>query len=121
MPIDAKNAERIVLLSPDDDYAGLYEVIWELHRLYPEQTLGEKYAAAEQAVRSLLERDWIRLYTWRGSFSNQEVEEIEPASVEEILSHPASWYPEYYGGGRIVFGATEEGERAWAEGALKGD
>ena len=97
MPIDAKEAERVVLLEANEDYCGLYEAIWELNGLHEESTLGEVYGAAERDVRSLLERDWIKLYRRPDFLSGGQIEKIDTASVEEVLSNPVSWYPEYGG------------------------
>jgi hypothetical protein len=113
--IDAKEARRIVLLQANEGYSGLYAIIWELSTVHAGSTLGERYAAAEQAVRELIERGWISLYR-----SRAHPEDIDPATVAEVLSNPVSWYPEY-AGVRIVFAATEEGKRAYASGALEGD
>ena len=112
--------ERMVLSSANEDYFGLYEIIWELNSTFPQEGLGEKYAAAEAAVRSLLARGWIQLYRRKGGFNRDSptYEPVELDTIEEVLSNPVSWYPEY-ANERIECTATEDGERAYYAGALQ--
>ncbi len=63
----------------------------------------------------MIDRGWIYLYQCNQHFDN--CEEIDAVSVEEILSNPVSWYPEY-GEIRIVLAATEDGERAYMSGTF---
>lgn len=114
MMINSKDAKRLVLTSATEDYTGLYEVVWELNTVYSTTSLGEKYAAAETAVRELLQQGWIALYRRRGLGKDETYEPIEATSIEEVLANPVSWYPDY-GGVCIVLTSTAEGERVYRE------
>lgn len=117
MMINSKDAKRLVLTSATEDYTGLYEVVWELNTMYSTASLGGKYAAAETAVRELLQQGWIALYRRRDGGTDETYEPIEATSIEEVLTNPVSWYPDY-GGVCIVLASTEEGERAYRESAI---
>ncbi len=88
MSIGQKEAQQIVLTLANEDYFRLHEIVWRLNSVYPKSTLDQKYSAAEQAVRSLIDRRWISLYQCKNYFDNYE--EIEASSTEEILSNPVS-------------------------------
>src|SRR5919112_2852751 len=112
--ISEQRTERILLASANEDYTGLYELIWELNTKLPDATLGEKYEAAERATRKLLDLGWVRLYCT--DLRLQRFEELDTPSAKEALSEPTSWYPvqSWVSEGEgvlIVFAATEEGEQ----------
>ena len=115
--MDAIEIEKLLLASAADDYAGLYEAIWELNATFPSESLGNKYEAASAAIRALHARGWIELYEMsplqEGKYRYQVIPESE---VQAVLENPVSWYPDY-GGVRIVFSITASGERAWSSGA----
>ena len=75
----------------------------------------------QAAVRNLLGFGWITLFRRKG-FDGEPVtyEPVEPDQIEEVLSSPHSWYPEY-AGESIEFGATEGGVSACRSGAARWD
>ena len=92
-----------------DDYTGLYEAVWELNSSYPEASLGEKYDAAESALRTLLSKGLVALYKVNVS-ETMDIDRyiaIETSEIGHIVQNPVSWYPDY-NGERIVFAATDE-------------
>ncbi len=114
--ISDQRTERILLSTANEDYTGLYELIWVLNTKFPDAPLGEKYSAAERATRKLLDLGWVRLY--RTDLRWQRFEELDTSSAKEALSEPTSWYPvKSWGpeseGVLIVFAATEAGEQAY--------
>jgi hypothetical protein len=114
MKIDRKDAEAMLLSSANEDYTGLYEAVWELNSAYPEASLGEKYDAAESAIRALLSKGLASLYKVNVSDAMQldKYVPLENACIGSLLENPSSWYPEYHGE-RIVFAATDEGEKVY--------
>lgn len=116
--IEVKKAEAILLSSANEDEIGLYEAIWELNACFPNSSLGEKYEAAERAVRSLHAKDLIEFHrmVFTDDYKDYQYEPIDPGELDEILSNPVSWYPDY-AHVRIVFTATEAGERAYFSGS----
>ena len=106
-----------MLSSANEEYVGLYELIWELNTNFPDATLAEKYGTAERGTRKLLDLGWISLY--RTDPRWQRFEELD-TSPRQALSDPTSWYPvkswePQNEGVLIVFAATEAGEQAYLE------
>lgn len=118
--INPQEAVKRLLSSATEDYFGLYEVIWEFNAAFPHASIGEKYGAAEAAVRDLLGRGWIALYRRKDGFtqSSPRYEQIEPEQVEAVLQNPTSWYPEY-ADERIECTTTEAGDNAYYGGELR--
>lgn len=115
--MDAIEIEKLLLASAADDYAGLYEAIWELNATFPSESLGNKYEAASAAIRALHARGWIELYEMSPLQEGKYRYQLIPGSeVQAVLENPVSWYPDY-GGVRIVFSITDSGEQAWSSGA----
>jgi hypothetical protein len=112
--VNAIDIEKLLLASAAEDYAGLYEAIWELNAAFPAESLGDKYDAAAAALRALLGRGWITLYE-RSPLTDGEYryQAIPAAALESVLANPVSWYPDY-SGLRIVFSITAAGEQAWS-------
>jgi hypothetical protein len=117
--ISDEHTEQILLSAANEDYTGLYELIWELNSLFPDASVGEKYGAAERAARKLLDLGWIRLY--QNDLKLERFEELDPTSAKDALSDPTSWYPvkswtSESEGVRIVLAITEAGEQAYLKG-----
>lgn len=115
--IDETEARRLVLSSANEDYCGLYEIIWEFNSRFPDAPLGEKYAAAECAIRTLHSEGLIELHRmiFTDDYRDHRYERLDPGAVDGTLSNPVSWYPDH-AHIRIVFSATQAGERAYYSG-----
>ncbi len=105
---------REVLTKANEDYSGLYEVVWSFRTNFmPNATEQELIAAAASAVQTQLARGTIRLVRFRMR-PVPEVQDVPDSEVAGILQSASSWsppgswedwYPSFY--------ATDEGERAW--------
>jgi hypothetical protein len=110
----ADEMSREVLTKANEDYSGLYEVVWSFRTNFmPHATEPELIEAATKAVQSQLEQRNIRLIRFRMKPS-PEVQDVPEAEIPGILGSRDSWqppkswedwYPSFY--------ATDEGERAW--------
>jgi hypothetical protein len=114
MKILRNDAEAMLLSSANEDYTGLYEAVWELNSSYPNASLGEKYDAAVGAIRALLSSGLVALYKVNVSEAMylDRYLAIDKSDSWNLLENPVSWYPEYKGE-RIVFAATDKGERVY--------
>jgi hypothetical protein len=103
-----------VLTQANEDYSGLYEIIWALRkRFMPDAAEPELVVAAAAAVKSLLERGYVRLVRFR-QLPRPEVREVPDQEVPGILDSVSSWRPpdsweEWY----PSVDATDLGKRAW--------
>ncbi|MEM7227006.1 MAG: hypothetical protein AAF495_28825 [Pseudomonadota bacterium] len=113
--IDTQEAQRTLLFAAtEEDHFGLYSEIWELNSRFPDVPLGEKHLAADTALRSLHAKGFIGFHRelLTDSYRTKGHEPIDPTEVEEMLSNPVSWYPDY-NFVRIVYCITETGEHAY--------
>ena len=94
-----------------EDYYGFWEIIWRVRNLLPNSTASQLSEIAATALRDLLSRGWVALY--RQVLDTGERTPIEPSEVEAVLADPRSWAEPTSDLTPIVFGATEEGERAY--------
>ena len=103
-----------VLTQASEDYSGLYEIVWAFRaRFMPDSSEAELVAAAATAVRSLLDRGYIRLVRFRQQ-PEEEVVEVPENEVAAVLESADSWRPpssweEPYPSVDV----TEAGKRAW--------
>lgn len=103
-----------VLTQANEDYSGLYELVWAFRsRFMPDATEDELIATARDAVRSLLADGYVRLVMFRQK-PDQEVALVPEGRVEAVLDAveswrpPASWEDAY-----PSVDATDSGQRAW--------
>jgi hypothetical protein len=108
--IDDSRAEEILLSTATEDWAGLYEAVWELNHRFPASTLSEKYRAASAALSSLYAQGLVEFVREQLDDPTQAREAVaEP--VAKLLANPVSWYPEYQRH-QVQFVATDAGRRA---------
>ena len=119
MIIDSIVAEAMILSSAIEDYRGLCDVILQLDGIYPAAPLGEKYDAADAAIRSLLTRKWIVLYRAEFGPGGERLrqDKLSGELVDQALRDPASWHPAL-GEVLIELGSTKAGEKAYQAGEL---
>ncbi|MEP0547971.1 MAG: hypothetical protein ABJF88_13635 [Rhodothermales bacterium] len=122
MSFDADAVADEVLSAAAEDWLGLYEVVWCLNTLQPMATVTEKYAAAEEAVRSLLRSGSVSLYRLPWQEPSTVADLVETAEVEAVLANPQSWSPSLGTDPPTYIGlaTTEEGERELARRAVGG-
>ena len=108
MNIDKSKIEKIILLQANEDYTGLYEIIWELNTLIPNIEDKIKIKIASEILRDYLNKGLIKLYKLKWSSNKQE--EI-PFDESIILIDKSESYQlgDYYAG----FAATKKGEDAF--------
>jgi len=111
-----EDVEKILLSTASEDWTGLYEAIWELNRLYPDETLGRKYDAAARALLNLHNKGWICFEKASTTKPGKPIAAISGQDVAEMLSHPVSWYPDY-DGMVIVFSCTDSGIEKYMSGS----
>ena len=94
--IDKSEAEWILLMSANEDYVGLYEAIWEFNSRFPAASLGEKYDAADHALRSLHSKGLIEFHRmiFSDDYKNHNYEPLNPADLDDMFTNPVSWYPD---------------------------
>jgi hypothetical protein len=115
--IPLKNVVVIALRGANEDWYGLYELIWELNTLFPHATPEEKLEVGRSALRLLLKDGLIELSfrpRWSPPADYQPVARQEGQQLIESLKaweEPAR-HPD---GAFYAFAATEAGQQAFLE------
>lgn len=90
-----------------EDYAGLWEVVWELNGLLPDRSSPENQRLAYSIIRYLFEKKFIEFYRCKGP--DGELKAVPPAFVSTVLANPASWEPPDFHGTSWRISTTESG------------
>jgi len=104
--------ERKILWAAIEDYAGLWELIWELATSCPEISEPQRRSVAERVVRDLLEHNCIELYERRGIGEKERL--VPRARWDELLSNEANWREPSTKSTEVLIGATPAGEEVYA-------
>ena len=92
MNIDRDAVRRAVLAVTDEDYYGLYEVVWYLRANHMKGASdNDLIKVAREIVRSLLDDGRVRLVQFR--LTPREVQLIDPGAIDRILERDESWKP----------------------------
>jgi len=106
--IEGDKSLQALLWAGIEDYAGLWEAVWELNSLRPQVPESENRLSAERLVRELLKEGHVRLFE-----SREPYEALTPLPANEIdlvLGKPQSWAEPAPNGVSIRFGTTPSGE-----------
>ena len=101
---------RALLWLAIEDYAGLWETVWELNGADPAPA-DEHLAAARRAVPQMLDRGWISVH--RSVEPDGELTELSDAEARLALADDRSWSEPTTGSTSIRISATPDGERAY--------
>ncbi len=111
--MELKAACSVALWLAIEDYAGLWEVIWEINTIAPELQENEKKNLAITAVKELLDRGWVELLS--SDESTGSMTQIDQASVARIIEQEDSWREPAASGRSTRMSATPAGEAAYSE------
>jgi hypothetical protein len=103
-----------VITQVNEDYAGLYEIVWAFRSNFmPDASEDDIVAAARTAVREALAKGYARL-VWYRIEPPSTPREMAPEEVEGVLASPESWRPPQSWRDEFPnLDATEEGKRVW--------
>ena len=108
---------RRVLWACIEDYAGLWELRWELNGLYGGPGADGHLAQARDLARRFLAQGWVEAY-----WCEEPYGELSPVAAEDLgsraqlLDDDARWEAPEPGTRGVRLSATEAGEQAYAAG-----
>jgi len=108
-------AERDILELSTEDYYGLWEVRWEIERLFPNARGDEVLERSRRAVQTLLRLGLIAVFS--GEMKDNDMLPVDDVRLQEILTSAQSWDQPSPGNEQLAIAATEAGERAYLEGS----
>lgn len=104
---------KTILWASIEDYAGLWDAVWELRSSHPELSTDELLTRASTVVADLIARGFVALYRYQEP--DGELEAIPESQYSAVLDAPDHWEPPEWGGISIRFGATAVGKQAYRE------
>jgi hypothetical protein len=60
--IDEKKAQRVILWAAIEDYAGLWELVWELNTAFPDADESEKLSTCQRITGELISSGYVELF-----------------------------------------------------------
>jgi hypothetical protein len=87
--IDEARLRREVLSDGEEDYTGLYEIIWSLNTQYPDVSRDLKIAAAQAVVAELLKEGHLAVY--RTTWASNRFEPVPQQDAVVALGVPEAW------------------------------
>jgi len=99
---------KILLWACIEDYAGLWELLWEVNSKFPEYSESERKHLSLEVAKLLLERGGIKLYRCQESYGN--LSELDLESARAVLNGESNWEAPDFEGISIRAGATKKGE-----------
>jgi len=105
--------ERVILWLAVEEYAELWEVVWQLRSLRPRDSEADLGQVATTVVAGLLQRGWVNLYRCEEPYG--ELFEIPRDEAEGLLADEASWCEPAAEKVSIRIGATASGEEVYRQ------
>ena len=109
--IEHDNPVKALLWAGIEDYAGLWEAVWELNSLRPQAQESENRSSAKRLVCELLKDGHVRLFESREPY--EDVTPLPTNEIELVIGQPENWEEPAPKGVSIRFGTTPSGERVY--------
>ena len=87
--IDISKLRQAIVEDGDEDYTGLYEIIWSLNTHYPDIARDAKVAAARGIALDLLREGRISLYTTR--WASNKYDPIPSTEATQLVESAEAW------------------------------
>lgn len=113
-----KDVAYKILWSTIEDYVGLWEILWELNSLFPENGQKENQVRAKQILKHFLEQNLVTFYmsTW----GSDKLTELQFKEASKMLNGEKYWQAPQKNEQCIKIGNTEKGEKCYND-ELLGD
>lgn len=108
-----KNIIYKILWSTIEDYVGLWEILWELNSVLPENGHEENQERAKKILRYFLEQKLVTFYM--NKWGRDELEELQFQEALKILDEEKYWNAPEINELCIKIGNTEKGEKFYNE------
>ena len=102
-----------VLWSTIEDFVGLWEILWELNSLLPENSQKENQEIAKKIIKYFLNQQLIILYS--DKWGSDELKELHFNAALKLLEREKYWNAPEINEPCIKIGNTEKGEKFYNE------
>lgn len=107
-----------VLWSTIEDFVGLWEVLWELNSVLPENSQKENQEISKKILRYFLEQNLVTIYV--SKWGGDELEEKDFSRALNLIEDEKYWNAPAINEFCIKIGSTAKGEKYYNE-ELVGD
>jgi hypothetical protein len=107
--MNASKIEQEVLSAAVEDYAGLWEILWQLNNEFPRARPSENRRVATRAIVSLVDRGLVALYL--GTDFPSGARQIPSDEVGQVLNADANWSEPSPHAEQVRLAATDAGEK----------
>ncbi len=105
---------KILLWACIEDYAGLWELLWEVNSKFPELPENERKRMSLNVASLLLDNGFIKLYRCKEPYG--ELSELDADEARVVLGEERNWEAPEFEGVSIRAAATEKGEELYQSG-----
>lgn len=102
-----------ILWSTIEDFVGLWEILWELNSIFPENSQKENHAKAMKILSYLLEKKLVTFYI--NIWGSDKLEELHLREAIKFLNEEKYWNAPEINKICIKIGNTEKGEKFYNE------
>ena|SRR3989442_6285103 len=88
-PIDNAKLRQEILSDGEEDYRGLYEIVWSLNSKYPDLSRDLKIAAARAVVAELLKEGQVALF--RTNWASNRYDPVPQDAALGAIGTPSAW------------------------------
>lgn len=107
---------KVLLWACIEDYAGLWELLWEVNSKFPETSEAQRKKLSLDVTRLLLDNELIKLYLCKEPYG--ELSEIDTHSAISFIGDERNWEAPEFEGISVRAGATKKGEALYEAGAF---
>ncbi len=102
---------EMILDLADEDYVGLWELLWRGKTVAPDMESGALEGAVQQCTRELIDKGLLQLY--RGVTFSGEESPVPHSEVGRVLQDASAWSPPVPSAVHVRVTVTKAGEQAY--------
>lgn len=105
---------KILLWACIEDYAGIWELLWEINSKFPELPRSERRRVTFEVIQLLLHNNFVKLYRCKEPYG--DLSELDTDAAHLALKEDKNWEPPAIDGVSIRAEATEKGKDLYQSG-----
>jgi hypothetical protein len=102
-----------ILWSTIEDFVGLWEILWELNSLLPENSQKENQEISKKILRYFLKQDLVTIYLSKWGSDERKAKDSNEAL--NLIENDNYWNPPAINELCVKVGNTEKGEKCYNE------
>ena len=102
-----------ILWSTIEDFVGLWEILWELNSILPENSQEQNHDILKKILKYFLEQGLIRIYV--SKWGNDELEAKDFSEAINLIENEKFWNAPAINDLCVKIGNTEKGEKYYNE------